>query len=838
MDEIITLLGFFNRNNTGDDAYVECFRSLFPPNILIRHYCTDDISKLPDDTTIVICGGGDIINEYFMDKVKSLIADFTGPVYAVSVGIPYASEARYLKMFDHVFVRSQNDYHIACNEIGSKNVSLTGDLTTMMRLWPTLRSRYIAKPSQSKTRVALCLAQPVFNKNDSLQDDLLDVLKQYPNHEFHLLAFNYNSRHKEECDHIINSALKERLPDNVIIPDIQQTPFSIILYMNEHIDLCVCMRYHSVMFGLLANKRVLPLFCSQKVKNLVQDTNIKDFIEINHESYSFDKEKLSNYLQNPLTIPIVEYLPSYSTSFTQVKEHILIKATKHHMIRYPFESIETTIAKCITNLSKYFNMSLADAEWLINHVGTFVSPQTSKQPIDIARFICYTITGSTDHACLWGLITNMKYETFCLREAIKFIYEDVHKGTIINDQTPRYLPHVHDLKRQCFIKVDSFLRNNYASYHRSGWAYCIAGLQHIDSTMLERECTSSVYIDTYVDRTFHWGYDTMKAIGAIPYTVPWMGFIHHTFDTTHSMYNTTILLENRDFIESLKMCKGLIVLTEYLAKQLRSRLVEYNIPVHVLCHPTEFVEKTFSMREFMNTQGSIVQIGAWLRNPYSIYSLHSPLLKKKALRGKEMDLYFPPATYEEAINNLATTPSSPTKTSTATSICRCFHNINKFVHGAVDHLKDHLVSVEVIEKLSNEAYDDLLEQNIVFLDLVDCSAVNTVIECIVRHTPVIVRRHPALEEILGTDYPGFYTTLHEASSLIQSYMNIYEIHLSLIRLDKTRFTLSNFLESFQQILVPPKQEKQQTQVNSAFMKRFQLISKFLPARFNKHFQYE
>jgi hypothetical protein len=143
----------------------------------------------------------------------------------------------------------------------------------------------------------------------------------------------------------------------------------------------------------------------------------------------------------------------------------------------------------------------------------------------------------------------------------------------------------------------------------------------------------------------------------------------------------------------------------------------------------------------------------------------------------------------------------------------------------------------VIEKLSNEAYDDLLEQNIVFLDLIDCSAVNTVIECIVRHTPVIVRRHPALEEILGSDYPGFYTTLHEASSLIQSYMNIYEIHLYLIRLDKTRFTLSNFLESFQQILVPPKQKKQQTQVNTAFMKRFQLISKFLPARFNKHFQY-
>ena len=52
-----------------------------------------------------------------------------------------------------------------------------------------------------------------------------------------------------------------------------------------------------------------------------------------------------------------------------------------------------------------------------------------------------------------------------------------------------------------------------------------------------------------------------------------------------------------------------------------------------------------------------------------------------------------------------------------------------------------------ITRLSDDDYDALLTRNIVFLKLVDCSAVNTVIECIERNTVIIVNRHPALEEV-------------------------------------------------------------------------------------------
>lgn len=61
-----------------------------------------------------------------------------------------------------------------------------------------------------------------------------------------------------------------------------------------------------------------------------------------------------------------------------------------------------------------------------------------------------------------------------------------------------------------------------------------------------------------------------------------------------------------------------------------------------------------------------------------------------------------------------------------------------------DYMDKILKSVEVIEHLSDSAYDELLSENVVFLNLIDASAVNTVIECVVRNTPLIINRLPAI----------------------------------------------------------------------------------------------
>jgi uncharacterized protein YdbL (DUF1318 family) len=108
-------------------------------------------------------------------------------------------------------------------------------------------------------------------------------------------------------------------------------------------------------------------------------------------------------------------------------------------------------------------------------------------------------------------------------------------------------------------------------------------------------------------------------------------------------------------------------------------------------------------------------------------------------------------------------------------------------------------SVEEIARLRNSDYDALLSQNAVFLELVDASAVNTVMECIVRNTPIFVNRLPALEEVLGTDYPGFYGLLANdddppAMTIVSDINSYKNAHLHLLRLaHKSRFDLDNFV---------------------------------------------
>ncbi len=67
--------------------------------------------------------------------------------------------------------------------------------------------------------------------------------------------------------------------------------------------------------------------------------------------------------------------------------------------------------------------------------------------------------------------------------------------------------------------------------------------------------------------------------------------------------------------------------------------------------------------------------------------------------------------------------------------------------------------------MSNDDYDKLLTQNIVFLNLREASACNTLIECVVRNTPIIINRIDAVEEVLGSKYPLFYDTLEELNEL-------------------------------------------------------------------------
>jgi len=108
-------------------------------------------------------------------------------------------------------------------------------------------------------------------------------------------------------------------------------------------------------------------------------------------------------------------------------------------------------------------------------------------------------------------------------------------------------------------------------------------------------------------------------------------------------------------------------------------------------------------------------------------------------------------------------------------------------------------SVKKVRFLSNRNYDNLLSENIVFLDLYDSSANNAIIECIARNTPVLVNPLEPVVEYLGKEYPLYFNSLEEAAVKAEDMEQIRAAHKYLLNHPlKPKLTGEYFRESLVQ----------------------------------------
>lgn len=220
----------------------------------------------------------------------------------------------------------------------------------------------------------------------------------------------------------------------------------------------------------------------------------------------------------------------------------------------------------------------------------------------------------------WGMAENLQKEDFNLREAMSWVAKDW-----LQQSSPIIKPFAGPTNVS--IDLNYFLQDNYKGLHRSGWSFVLSALSFMDTTVTRK--TATIKVDTCIDRTFHWGKSTLLFTGILPYRSKWMGFLHHTFDESYSYYNNVELFRDPVFLASLQSCRCIVTLTQYLAEQVTAALAAAGFPgvrVAVIPHPMEDVPLHFSMEQFIgNPCRKVVQVGAWLRNSYSIYDLPLPL---------------------------------------------------------------------------------------------------------------------------------------------------------------------------------------------------------------------
>ena len=137
---MILIIGYFHRNNLGDDAFEHVWRIYMKsnfPNVNYQITNLDDISFIDPSVSLVLFGGGDLINDYFIPKLWNLMKDVTVPCYAIGVGIPYPKliDENYLDKFDYIIHRSQIDHYKLSQKYSSNKYHWYPDLTYLMNLY-------------------------------------------------------------------------------------------------------------------------------------------------------------------------------------------------------------------------------------------------------------------------------------------------------------------------------------------------------------------------------------------------------------------------------------------------------------------------------------------------------------------------------------------------------------------------------------------------------------------------------------------------------------------------------------------------------------------------------
>jgi hypothetical protein len=291
--------------------------------------------------------------------------------------------------------------------------------------------------------------------------------------------------------------------------------------------------------------------------------------------------------------------------------------------------------------------------------------------------------------------------------------------------------------------------------HRSGWPYVLRCMEPMMSG-------DGILFDDFIEASF--GYRPVPS----PHQEPWVGVFHQPHDAPEflqaSGQSVGSILKNPLFRASLPHLKLGITLSSPLGAWLQKTL---GVPFVTLAHPTETQGTGFSEAAFLaNKKRRIIQVGWYLRNTSAIYQLKAPDdYTKTCLRTEAWWV-------KEYMNKVA-------------DFWRSYNWVNHWDHKKADRLP--CGTVESAARVSNDIYDRLLSENVMFIEFFSTAANNAVVECIVRNTPLVVNRLPALEEYLGKDYPLFFDRIEDATGLFTAD-KILAGHAYLKGLDKRPFT--------------------------------------------------
>lgn len=749
----VLVLGYYYHDNFGDDCFITVLQKYWSLYVdLIFEDIENPSREHVENADLIVLGGGDLLQSYFMAKIMLYVYPYKNcPLYAIGVSIPYSEEIDngLFDTIDKFWCRFDKDVNLLRQRYGNDSVFRIHELVLGIDTVPKPRSK-------KKYNVGLCFSHSMVLGNPELMMRQIETLvENLTDRDYHCywMAFNDDRIVEKESDVALFHDLSQSCKRKLVFVRGED-----ILRELPKMNLIIASRFHAHVLAYLYQIPVISLVMTNKVKNWAAEY-LHDSNAITLQTSCKDSKcnDCVNFKGKPVNFPVKEILqkisrcsvPSYN--LLRIREDLqkeltfIITSKWGYRLKPPYYLDSETISEHIHRLQNFIEI---------------VESKVSNE--FIASCISLELVGDSKSKYYHTLVQNLSQPTFSLAEEVDRILRDYYSHTFQWQRKLKSNPYGK-------INMTYIHQNTMDGFHRSGWSYAMKVLS------VEHN-SEGIIFDGYLDRTFGWDAEYFKELQYIPYRNEWVGFIHHPPKAVDSDNDATRLLSNKYFQQSLPYCLGIFVMTENLKQWLQDQdVIKTNrIPVEVIYHPTEVVPSRFSWNAFRdNPDPKIVQIGVWLRDPYGIFKLKTDSIGKALLKTCETDYY---------LLNIEKCLAPDEKPTIASMIS--------------DVLTEQYRSVELIETLSNDQYDDLLAKNIVFLPLKEAVANNTIIECIVRETPLLVPPLPGVKEYLGDDYPCYYSNLREADEILKDFERIRNAHRYLKHMDKSFITPQRFLHDF------------------------------------------
>lgn len=308
----IQVVGYYNKHNTGDDCFklvMDAIAHEYCPGSKLTFHNPYDIEYLDGDRVIV--GGGDVINPYFIDRIKKIMPppDFNMKLSMISVGTPYTDciHDNYLHMMNHVWTRNRNDVEFLVSK--ASTTSSVKYIPDIVHLLPSITPKKINHPRSppkfvqsirenypNKLIIAFCLTRTIYHKDyeqqyfNMLRKLAALLVKLINENDVHvvMIPFGINQRNDKENDmklHEHLSKLIRSVSEHVTFVKTnsdnfdQKDPWKYVLHIDnifEYVNFAVLARFHAHVFCINHGIPFVSIATTRKVEQLLEQHDLID----------------------------------------------------------------------------------------------------------------------------------------------------------------------------------------------------------------------------------------------------------------------------------------------------------------------------------------------------------------------------------------------------------------------------------------------------------------------------------------------------------------------------------------------------------------------------------